>query len=140
MERVDGRNRGVADPAPAFALGVLGRRAQEREILVEDVLDAEEDVAEAGAAHERRERGAVARDRRGHRLDDVVDVVQAGVDDRAAQCFEARDVERDVVVDEKDGARAAAACASAMSASTRVKSKVWKFRPRISMIEQKLQS
>ena len=37
-------------------------------------------------------------------------------------------------------ARAPRARASAMSASTRVKSKVWKLRPRISMIEQKLQS
>ena len=37
-------------------------------------------------------------------------------------------------------ARAPRARASAMSASTRVKSNVWKLRPRISMIEQKLQS
>ena len=37
-------------------------------------------------------------------------------------------------------ARAPRARASAMSASTRSKPKVWKLRPRISMIEQKLQS
>ena len=37
-------------------------------------------------------------------------------------------------------ARAPRARASAMSASTRSIDQVWKFRPRISMIEQKLQS
>ena len=37
-------------------------------------------------------------------------------------------------------ARAPRARASAMSAMTRSIDQVWKFRPRISMIEQKLQS
>ena len=37
-------------------------------------------------------------------------------------------------------ARAPWARASRMSSSTRAKAKAWKFRPRISMIEQKLQS
>ena len=43
---------------------VLGRRLQKREVVFEDVLDAEEHVAEAGPAHQRRQRLAVLRDRR----------------------------------------------------------------------------
>ena len=37
------------------------RALQEAEVVVEDVLDAEEDVAEAGLAHQRRQRRAVRR-------------------------------------------------------------------------------
>ena len=50
--------RSVALPtrAAAFALRVLRRGPQEREVLIEHVLDAEEDVAEAGRAHQRRQR------------------------------------------------------------------------------------
>ena len=40
----------------------------------------------------------------------------------------------------RNSVRAPCALASLMSASTRSKSNVWKLRPRISMIEQKLQS
>ena len=57
-----------------------------------------------------------------------------------AQRLEPRHVERDVVVDEEDRARAARAARRAMSAITRAIGKRWKLRPRISMIEQKLQS
>ena len=64
---------------------------------------------ETRLAHQRRERGAVARDRRGHRLHDVVDVVEPGLDDGPAERLEARHVERDVVVDQEDRARPAAA-------------------------------
>ena len=46
------------------------------------------------------------RDWRRHSLHDVIDVVEAGLDDRAAQGFEPRDINRDVVVDEEDDARA----------------------------------
>ena len=79
-------------------------------------------------------------DRRGHRLHDVVDVVEPGVDDRLAQRLEPRDVERDVVVDEEDRRARRVAARRAMSAITRWIGKRWKLRPRISMIEQKLQS
>src|SRR5437762_10183799 len=41
-----------------------------------------------------------------HRLDGVVDVVQAGIDDRLAQRLEAFHVEHDVVVYDKDRSRA----------------------------------
>ena len=63
------------------------------EIILQNVLDAEKDVAEAGLAHQRRQRLAVHGDRRGHRLHGVVDVVQAGIDDGVAQRLEAADVE-----------------------------------------------
>ena len=66
----------------------------------------EEDVAEPGPAHEGRERRPVARDGRGHALHQIVDVVETGVDDRAAERLEPADVQRDVVVDEEDGPRA----------------------------------
>ena len=98
----------LPDGPAVFAPRVLGARLEEREIVVEHVLDAEEHVAESGAAHQRRQRRAVLGERRGHRLDDVVDVVQAAVDDRLAERLEAADVERDVVVDEEDRLRAAA--------------------------------
>ena len=77
-------------------------RLEEREVLVENVLDAEEHVAEPGRAHGRRQVVAAGGDRARHALDDVVDVVEAGGDDRVAQAPEARDVQRDVVVDDED--------------------------------------
>ena len=79
------------------------------------------------------------RDRRRHPLHDVIDVVQAGLDDRAAQRFEPRDVDRNVVVDEEDDARAAAPRVADVVEDAGI-GKRWKLRPRISMIEQKLQS
>ena len=42
--------------AAAFALGVLRARPQEVEVVGQHVLDAEEHVAEPGAAHQRRQR------------------------------------------------------------------------------------
>ena len=56
------RERRVAGAPAALALRVLGRRAlQEREVLVEHVLDPEEHVAEPGLPHQRRQRLAVIR-------------------------------------------------------------------------------
>ena len=101
--------RRVADAAAVLAQAVLGARLQERQVVLEDVLDAEKDIPEAGLLHQRPERLAMRGDRRGHALDDVVDVVEAAVDDRPAEGLEAGDVERDVVVDEEDGAGAARA-------------------------------
>ena len=99
----------------------------------------EEHVAEPGALHQRRERLAVIGNRRGHPLHEIVDVVQPGVDDRLAQRLEAMDVERDVVVDDEEHARAAGARIADVVDDARI-GKRWKLRPRISMIEQKLQS
>ena len=68
-----------------------------------------------------------------------MDVVEARRDDRAAQPFEARDVQRDVVVDDEDRARAARPGVGDVGEHA-LEPNVWKLRPRISMIEQKLQS
>ena len=128
---------GAAD-VPPFAFRVLRLRPQERQVLVQHVLDPEEHVPKSGAPHRRRQSSpadAIA----GHPLDDVVDVVEAGGDDGIAQRLEPRDVQRDVVVDDEDRARAAR-LASRMSSITRSIGHTWKLRPRISMIEQKLQS
>ena len=59
LDGVDGR---VADRAAVLAPRVLRARLEEREILVEHVLDAEEHVAESGAPHQRRQRRAVLGD------------------------------------------------------------------------------
>ena len=95
--------------APVLVAPVLRVRLQEAEVLGQDVLDPEEHVAEARAAHPGRELVAVVGDRRGHRLHHVLDVVEAGFDDRIAERAEALDVERDVVVDDEDRARAVVA-------------------------------
>src|SRR5258705_362662 len=63
-------------------------------------------LAKSSALHEAGELVAVLGDRRRHRLGDVVDVGKAGGDNRAAQFLETRHVERDVVVDQEDRARA----------------------------------
>ena len=94
---------------PSSRERVLGGGAEEFEIVVEDVLDAEENVAEAGAAHERRQGFTVAGDGRGHGLDEVVELVEPGVDDGFAQGLEAAHVESDVVVDEENSAGAVTA-------------------------------
>src|SRR5208337_1643821 len=105
----DGAQRGVAGAASILAKLVLGGRLQEDEIVFEDVLDAEKDVTKPRLAHQRGQRLSVHGNGRSHGLHRVRDVVQAGVDDGAAQCLKAADVERDVVVNDKDGARAVVA-------------------------------
>ena len=77
--RCDRSRESVALPVrrPPSRCAFLAARLEELEVVVEHVLDPEEDVAEPGRAHQRRQRLAVVRDRRGHRLDDVVDVVAA---------------------------------------------------------------
>jgi len=109
VQHLDRRHGRVSRPPSVLARPVLRVRLQEREVVVEDVLDPEEDVAEAGLPHQRREHLAVRRDGRRHPLHHVVDVGEAGVDDGFAQQLEALHVERDVVVDDEDGARAPAA-------------------------------
>ena len=108
VQEVDGPLRRVAGAASALARRVLRARLQEVEIVVEDVLDAEKHVAEPCLAHQRRQLLTVRGDRRRHPLHHVVDVVEAGVDNRLAQRREAVHVECDVVVDDEEDARAAA--------------------------------
>ena len=72
-------------------------------------------------------------------MDEVVQGVEPGVDDGVAEHFEAADVQRDVVIDEEDRS-GAVALRIADVGDDAVKEYVWKLRPRISMMEQKLQS
>ncbi len=76
------------------------------EIAFENIFDAEETVAESGAAHQRGESFSVIGDGRGHGLDEIVDLVQSGGDDGFAESFEAFYVQGDVVIDQEDGAGA----------------------------------
>jgi len=102
VQMLDRFGRRMADDSPVVAARVLRGRPQERQVLVEDIFDAEEDIAESRASHEGRQRGAVLGEGRSHRLHDVLEIVEAVVYQRFAQRFEAPNVERDVVVDEKD--------------------------------------
>jgi len=74
VQDVNGVNRGVPRPAPALARPVLRVRFEKRQVVVQDILDAEKDVAESGALHQRREGLSMCRDRRCHPLHQVVDV------------------------------------------------------------------
>ena len=105
MQMIDRRRSRIGSCALAVS-AVLCARLQEREILVQDVLDAEKDVSESGLLHQRRKRLAVRGNRGSHCLHEVVDPVQSGGNDRATELLEPIRVERDVVVDEKDRARA----------------------------------
>ncbi len=84
----------------------LAEALRTSQIAFENIFDAEKNVAEAGAAHQRGESLAVIRDGRGHGLHEIVDLVQSGGDDGLAQRLEPLDVQSDVVVDQKNGARA----------------------------------
>jgi len=74
VQDVNGVNRGVPRPAPALARPVLRVRVEKRQVVVQDILDAEKDVPESGALHQRRECLSMRRDRRGHPLHQIVDV------------------------------------------------------------------
>ena len=105
VDVLDRRRRGVAQGLAVRVQSVLGPGAEEAEIVVQDVFDPEEDVAEARPAHERRQCGAVSGDGRRHGLHEVVEVVEAGVDDGAAERLEPPDVQRDVVVHQENRPR-----------------------------------
>jgi len=80
----------------------LDSALRNRRVLFKDVLDAEEDVAEADLPHQSGEPLAVVGDSRGHRLNGVFEVVQPGVDNRPAERLEPPHVERDVVVHDEE--------------------------------------
>ena len=94
---------------PCSRRAFLACAFRKREVVVQHVLDAEEHVAEPGAAHQRSQGRAVLGDGCGHRLHAVLQVVEVVIDDRAAERLEPPDVERDVVVHQEDGARAVVA-------------------------------
>src|SRR5258708_9551304 len=62
VQRLNRLERRIADRSSPLTLRVLRGRAEEREVLVEDVLDPEEHVVESRLPHPRRERRAVTRD------------------------------------------------------------------------------
>src|SRR5687768_12300792 len=104
LNRLDGGVTcdGVASPR------IFRSRLEEIEVALENILDAEEVIPESGALHQGCQRLAMLRKRRRHPLYEVLDVVEAGVDNRLAQQSEAAYVERDVVVDQEDGPGAVA--------------------------------
>ena len=61
VQDVDGSHRGIRAKSRLMP-AVLRSRFQKREVLVEDVLDAEKHVAESRLAHQRRQRLPVRRD------------------------------------------------------------------------------
>src|SRR6266478_8379437 len=102
LDRLDGGVRRVTTAPPA---AVLRAGAQEVEVALQDILDPEEHVAEARLTHHGGEARTMTGNSRRHRLHDVLEAVEARIDDGAAQRFEPSDIERDVVVDQEDGLR-----------------------------------
>src|SRR5688572_32274269 len=102
MEKLDGPFGCIADGAPSLAVRVLGRRLEERQILRDDVLDTEKHIPKTSRPHGAAEIVTPAGECAGHPLHDVVDVMETGLDDRVTQLAKSTDVQRDVVVDEKD--------------------------------------
>src|SRR5215467_11900582 len=98
MQVVDGLHRGVAVVVSIGAVCVLGCCTQEGEITFQYVFNSQKNVAEAGLAHERRQRFTVSRDGGSHGLDKVVKIIQAGVDDGSTQRLKAADIQGDIVV------------------------------------------
>jgi|GEM_PF-4350661 len=110
VQVVDGFERGIPNLFSMFALRVFRRGIEEGKVAFEDVLDAEKHVSKAGLPHKRRERVSVICDGRRHTLDEIIQVVEAGIDDGSAQLLEAPNIERDVVVYQKNGFRTVVAC------------------------------
>ena len=77
VQSVDGFEWWRCQPFGHFHAARSWNRPAENSGRFQDVLDAEENIAETRLAHQRRERLAVVRDRRSHRLNDVIHVVQA---------------------------------------------------------------
>src|SRR5271154_2801779 len=106
---IDSSQGSVAGVLAVRALGVLGGGFQEFQIAFENVFDAEKDVAESGAPHERGESFAMVSDGGSHGLHKVINLVEAGGNDGLAQGLEAVDVQCNVVVDQKNGSGAVVA-------------------------------
>src|SRR5215467_6250945 len=102
---LDSLNRSIAGAMSILAPGVLRAGLEELQVILDDVLDAEEDVAKPGLTHQRSERVAMVCNGRGHRLDGVIYVIEPGIDYRPAEAFEPPDIEGNIVVDDKDRSR-----------------------------------
>ena len=140
VQVLDGVQRGVADRPPAFAPQVLRARLQERpdrrraRSRCRGRRSGSRRAASAAPASRRAARSATSCPARGSRgrSDPASMMAWQSASNRATSSV--------MLSSTRKIARAPCAFASAMSARTRAKSKVWKLRPRISMIEQKLQS
>src|SRR5687767_8798790 len=108
MQMRDGLDGGVSDGAAVLSSSVFRAGLEELEIAFENILDTQKHVPKSGALHQRRQRPTMLGERRRHRLNEILDVVEPGVDDRMAQRFEPMYVESNVVVDQKDRACAQA--------------------------------
>jgi hypothetical protein len=99
---------GIPHTAAMISSSVLRAGLQEVEIVFENIFDTEEDIPKPCAFHQGCQRCAMLGERGGHCLDEILDIVEPGVDDRRAQGFKPMYVERDVVVDQEDCACAVA--------------------------------
>src|SRR5207248_6768893 len=73
MQMLDGLERRIPRLPPVLALAVFGFGSEELQVFFKDVLDAEEDVAEAGLPHQPGEPLAVVGDGRRRRLNGVLE-------------------------------------------------------------------
>ncbi len=95
-------------------------------------------LTKAGRAHQRRQRLAVRRDQGGHRLHVSTRACSPASMMARLQTLEARDVQRDVVAVEEQHPRAVRRVANIVEDAIHIERA--EVAPRISMIEQKLQS
>jgi hypothetical protein len=109
MQMRDGLDGGISHAAAVIAPGVFCAGLEEREIVLENILDPQEDIPEPRALHQGRQRRTMLGQRRRHRLNEILDVIEPGIDDGLAQQREASYVERNVVIDQKDRPSAVAA-------------------------------
>src|SRR5262249_9464580 len=105
MEIVNGTQSGITADATSVTRSVLGGSTQELQIVFQNILNSQENPAESAAAHQRRQSLTMGRDGGSHALHNVVEIVQAVVDDGLAETLEAADIESDVVINHEDAAR-----------------------------------
>src|SRR5262249_19085576 len=79
-----------------------GPGTQELKICFQHIFYSEKDVAKARLAHQGREGFARVRDRRGHRLHHIIQMVQPRIYDCLAERFESSHIEGDIVIDQKN--------------------------------------
>src|SRR5689334_11318830 len=105
MDVLDRLQRGIADFLAAIPQNILGVGAQELEIVFENVLNSQKYILESSLSHQWSQGLSMIGNGRGHALNKVFDVVQFGLNDRLAEFFKAVNVERNVVVHQKDRLR-----------------------------------
>src|SRR5262249_29728499 len=102
MKVFDRFQGGVTDFLTIMAFHVLGASSEKVEILLEDVFDPEKHVSEASLAHQRCQGISVVCNRRCHRLQRILHLVETRFNDRPAESLKAMYVERDVVINDEN--------------------------------------